>query len=259
MDINKEEYYNMNTLNNKVLLKPIIQDKFTNSSLYIPQHTIIKEVEKATRRFMVAKCPDKIKFNEGYRKPLPITPQMDWSCDMELRPGIIVYTNYMVALNAPNTDARYRELDIDGDKYIFANYGDIILAVIPCRQRELGKQYIMRGGTSYQILMLNGFVLIEKDEKQTLHQSGLILNVKKKMVDNIGTVKFIGSINSNYKINTHPKTKRKYYDSNEIKVGNKVIIDKKATMIPLEYTEYRTLFPNKEMFYIQNHDIAAIL
>ena len=178
---------------------------------------------------------------------------MDWKTTMELRIGDEVIIHYLAYVNAFGDDKR--AFTIDGEEYFFCPYEHIYLAkrrwskseedvfwlknmnVEPTETWKQENNIVFRDKEIYNVIMLNGYILVQPVEKQLtskyLELPESLTKTNKKKVK----VCFVGSRNEEY-INGI------YYDV-DVKPGDIVVIDK-ACDVPLEAHE---TFNGKEEYW----------
>jgi len=252
---------NIRPLNNNVLLK-VKQDPskimFKNGAMIHVDTSFEKEKHSAVICEVVA-VPERLIFGftgdfNKHGKPNQLVNSMDWETDMELRVGDEVIINYMGYVSAFGDDPKHFE--IDEVEYFFCDYSLIYLAKRRWdkndekyfweenRKEDITKDelennnIVINEEKIYNVVMLNGYCLVQPVEQQ-YQSSTLIIPDYLKKVSNKKKVRvcYNGSNNKRYGADI--------YQDADVKAGDIVVIDK-YTDIPLEYTE---TFNGKEKYW----------
>lgn len=153
--------------------------------------------------------------------------RMEQEVDMELRTGDIVYFHFNTLL-VSEKDQRF--IIKDNEKLYFIPYNSIYCA----KRRD-------------DVVMINGWVLVEPKEEQVKTILELPKYLRNKESMQVGTVKYIG--NHVRKYFNYPGVE----DSLEINKGDVVFFDSEDS-IPMEYDTHNTL---GKLYRMQRKDILA--
>ena len=209
----------------------------------------------ANRISEIVMVPDTLYYGLVWHVKYPNAPEsMPWRTDIQIKPGDIVWHDYMNSLNCPiiNVD------DEPGEQYKLLNYYDLYVAKrkIGSHTRYKVMQYVVENGQALEVIPLNGYVLCE----EVLQERDGDLDVLDKHVDKkLGKVAFISNKNYEYRweqIKAPPKGTDK--DGNEIlEVGDIIIKMNPDIHIMLEDPIHARFNKNTLYFIIQRKDIYA--
>ena len=207
----------------------------------------------------------------------------DWECDIDIEVGDEVYCDYRnVNMNIDDVNGIYY---INDRRCITIHYKNMFVAKrkinktnnapkltiinndfhIAQTAREIAKKLVNNSKRDYEIIMLNGYVLLEpyKNDRIWFSKQGKsIYNaikrgfeipnyIKERMDNQMGIVRYIGKPNKKY-----CTAKSKWVDSEDIKVGDIVVFLPERDIF-LEYSLHASLEGKKQFYRIQNHDIIA--
>ncbi len=168
---------------------------------------------------IVRKVPEYLTFGER-------DGDMPWETDMELREGDTVWFNMLESKNA-------NEIVVDKK----------VLRALPYRDIYVSKRiarYSWDGIPEYEVIMLNGFVLLEQIPIPKMSELDYLDHGV--YVDR-GKVRYFGKPNKRY---TNPM----YNDSLPIKEGDTVFIQAGYVPFPLERRAYFSIFEKNKLFYV---------
>lgn len=183
----------------------------------LPIETVFDEERHQRLVGIIEEVPDELIFENLNHS------QMPWECDMEAKVGdetIIRRTDVSVARHEGKSFERdgqvfvyvpyhslilvkrkltIQEININLNPTIVKNYSSIQFGqYMPDHHENMEKsQMISTDGEYFKVIMLNGYMLIEQDDKDL--GSGLLMpdNVKNPKAET-GTIKFIGKPNRRY-------------------------------------------------------------
>ncbi|MGD0340526.1 MAG: hypothetical protein ABSA76_02295 [Bacteroidales bacterium] len=169
---------------------------------------------------------------------------MPWDCDMELKYGDKVVVYYLSIVNALNRKDPKCVYEGD-DRFVLIPY-DRIYAT-------------MRDG---KITPINGYVLTEEvenpaimEERTRMEKMGLKqIILRKNSITNVvySRVKYLGKPNRRYTEDDHTD------EGVDIAVGD-IIISKKVSDIPMQYSLHQKINQGEKLFRIQRRNIFARL
>lgn len=180
-----------------------------------------------------------------------------WETDVELKVGDEVILR-RIAVGAAMAHEKYV---MDKDFIICIHYTDIVLAKRFIRrvgfdeQVEPGENQVVSQGGLYDVIMLNGYLLVEP-EVEKLETFLFIPDAFKKESAMFGTIKFMGSPNKKYQALDGSYIPDTDFD---ISVGERIMFFRVGN-IPLEYDIHRTFAgKNKGFFRMQRNNILAVV
>lgn len=153
---------------------------------------------------------------------------LQFDTDMDLKKGDQVYFHYLETINAKS---RGRIFDVEGKKYMMVRYDMIYFA-----KRD------------DDIIMVNGWVLVEPIEHETLKSD--IIHIPNSIQENKqeGIVKHIGKPLRAYKMNPDVGE-----ENDEVHEGDHILFTNFSN-IPIEYKLHETM---GKLFRMQRKDIIA--
>lgn len=211
----------------------------------------------------VVEMPDKLIYGHGRL-------DMKWKCWMELEKGDMVWMNWDAIITAMRSAEQ--KIKIGGKLHLLIPYSQLFLAlrIIPNAKEiypiwknvdkftKYKTNILTRDKTTYDVVMLNGYCLVEpvrmKNLPPHLLPSGLFIAgninlpdiVKDAFSDSYGMVVYCGVPNKEYV--------EKYMDDKaKVKPGDIIRFEKSADIF-LEYPLHAKLTDDKALFYrIQRH------
>jgi co-chaperonin GroES (HSP10) len=249
---------------NMVLVKPLVDNSVLDNGLYMD--TSFREIDCANRIVEVIKTPLilAIKGLDGYDERN--YRALDWGTVMELKVGDKAWVDplYMVLNNHTNGTSVYQ---CDDEFYYVVPYDKFIVAKRECNinfsetteksyDGEKSKMYladeagmtitpkpifINEGSTNFQVICLNGYILIEEIKK--VHKIGAF---KKTILDQEGVVAYSGRGNDYY-------YDRPYSDDIQTDKGDRVFCPKHR--IYLEDEMYASFEGKKQFIITQRRQI----
>ena len=197
----------------------------------------------AETSFIVYKVPERLWFDPDDGK------SMQWETECEVQVGDLVFTNAIDALNAVT-------LECEKERYCFIPYEELYVAK-RVHEQTVGIHY---GEGNYyvgtdpwvEVIPLNGYILIEPVHYEKL--SDLDVTSEDKEDKTRGKVRFIGSCNKRYR-------KEEDVDFADLRVGDTVLLDKKAAPFLLQRTKYNDFFSDtgEKFFVVQRRKIAMVV
>jgi hypothetical protein len=190
---------------------------------------------------IVYKLPEKLFFDPEDPKSMP------WQCEMELQKGDMVWSDTIEVKNAIT-------LECEGELYKIIPYEFLYVAKQTTTHTAPnwdGSKGVHKEQTS-KVLTLNGYVLLSEVKKKSL--SELDVTTAEQVEPDKGIVRYIGTPNKRYK---HPD----FTDFQDLRVGDLVLFDKKASPFKLERTSYNNMFSESgEIFLVcQRRRINMVL
>lgn len=214
--------------NNYVLVKP--HNNFTDSNVGLRIDKTFNPHLHAARTGVVVAVPQKLIYRHNLGPD-----SMPWDTDMELKVGDEVTYHYLAAMTAEeNTHTRY--LTVGDEMYYFIKYDRI---------------YTAKRGDN--IIMLNGFILVEPVRDLALNKFKSVLDIPLRQDKYFGVVRYVGS-----KVRDYNKIYKKFHgpDRDNIQPGDVVVMDEVCD-IPLEYDLHATLDEGKVYYRVQRRYIKA--
>src|SRR5512133_102556 len=106
-DVDNIDQIKLLSINNVILAKQLTDNKNarTKGGIYLVGDTDFRPAEHVDREFEVVKVPNGLFYKDNWYEGTQIRTDgrsMDWKTDIEVRPGDIVWCEYMEALNAPS-------------------------------------------------------------------------------------------------------------------------------------------------------------
>lgn len=244
---------NFTPRNNFVLIKPFLKDSETGEG-GLSYDTSFEQVKHAPRRGIVAAVPEGLVYHPKRN------PSISWDTDMELMVGDEVTFHFLSGMTAEN--AHHERLIVSGgEKYYLIQYERFFTAK---RLNGLGRAKLRRRGPKpsgftpfpkswYDIICLNGFVLIEPIDDVFHKPYTNILVIPKRADKYFGIVRYIGSCNRGYR-----ESHKQFHgpDIDNIKVGETVVMDNVCD-IPLEYPLHARLEGKKIFYRVQRRYILG--
>lgn len=182
-----------------------------------------------------------------------------WKTSMELEVGDEVIMK-MVGVRAALAANRTME---DGDTVIaYVDYHDIVLAKrlikkIPVYEDipPIEDNQVISRGAVYNVIMLNGWMLVEPEEER-VKTSLIVPDTAKKTSAMYGRVAFVGSPNERYQ----GEVDGSYQPDTgfDVKTGDRVIFYRKGDLI-LEQEIYSTFAGKRSFFRMQRNQLLAII
>lgn len=232
MKLTRKEFERIRPMGNTVLIRPFrLNDEVVvgeNIRLYID--TSWSDGEWICVTGEVVAVPEKLSFRRYD------TSTMEWLTDMELKPGDVVWYDFVDGKNAfgNHYSNETRFVDVEGEIYIFVPYGSCFVA--------------KRGDDT---IMLNGYVLAEPVDDEIKTTLKLPDTIDRRSTSR-AIVTHIGSCNREYRNEGIPP------DMPELAVGDMIVFRKNAD-IELEYSLLATFDGKKPYFRIQRKHIVAII
>lgn len=265
----------MKPLNNNVLLKIAKSNAkvqlLGGHELFVPWGN--EDAKHSDVVCEVVAVPDKLRYAKRGTtlsgQGIPDGNTMDWKTTMELRVGdivIIEYTEYLNKVKEGNG-----VMEIDGQTHFFCDYSYIRVAKRKWTQTEIDvfwKQYeqsttkyitqewmnqnslVIEGKDIYNVIMLNGFVLVQPVEKE-LKSEWLILpesltKTNKKLV----RCCYNGSNNQEYMNGV--------YADADFEPNDYLVIDRDCD-VPLEYDTHKSFNGKESYWVVQKCNVHAIV
>jgi hypothetical protein len=242
---------NITPYNNYVIVKPHMDmEKGNVSGLAID--TSFNPHEHAPRVGIVVSVPETLHFDENDTSGMP------WKTSMEIEEGDEVTYHYLSAMVAEDpTTPKFFEFN--GEKYYFIKYDRVFTAK---RLNGLGRAKLRRSGMTapvpfpeswYDIVCLNGFVLVEPISNQEDEQYRKWLEIPDKKDATLGRISHVGSCISNY-----GAVYADYHgpDMDDLVVGDVVAMDRNCN-IPLQYKFHANIKEDKEFYRVQRRYVLA--
>jgi hypothetical protein len=255
LDKHDKEIDNFVPENNFVLVKPDKGQHHLKDDKIYAVDTSFDEVSHAARTGIVIAVPKKLFFH-----PTQFTGEsMPWDTDMELQIGDEVTYHFLAGVTAEEKHHE-RTLYFKNEVYYLIKYDRIFTAkrkvtfnnALLSDHKIIFEQF---GETLSVIICLNGFVLLEPLKDFKLERYKDLMEIPKKMDKYFGKVKYIGSLNRDYR-DTH----RPFHgpDQNNINIGDVVMMDMVCD-IPLEYPLHSKLDKGNVYYRVQRRYILGIL
>jgi co-chaperonin GroES (HSP10) len=241
-------------IRNNVLLKRIYNnlEETTPAGLYKAAPSMNKNeylYQNSDRVFEVVRTPKELHIHPT----IPNCPL--WVCDMELEIGDLVWVWGRAPLYSP-------QLVVGEETYDFISYFECILALRRSTERHLAslRKYVERDEIIYEVIPLNGYVIMEE-----VHEEKIALSYKKKVVkEEFGKVAYVGKPNKRYW--QFDKVNNKFYTIDretdvDIKAGDKVVIGSIRGEIahPKIEDDLFQYFNGKTYFALQRQYIDAVI
>ena len=248
---------------NKVLARTYIklEDKATKAGIFVITDTDFNPAMHANRISEVVLVPEYLYYSKSkYSRTAGTNEAMDWDCDMQLKPGDIVWHSFLDGFNCQQIEVR----DEPGVEYRLLDYRDIYIAKRKVRTApnhakvhdDLDFSSMMHDGIEY--VCLNGYNLCEE---VTMDESSALTGDKhpeidfrdwSEIIDNrLGKVAFIAEPNREY------FNSRSTDEGVDLKVGD-VIVKKNPNIHILLEEPYHIMFPTGKLYFvIQRKDIYA--
>ena len=244
---------NIKPYNNYVLIKPF-RDMSKSNARGFSMDTSFDEAGHAPRTGVVVAVPDQLDYDREN------TQGLQWETSMDLEVGDEVTYHYLSALTAEDKNAP-RFFDYNDERYFFIKYDRIYTAK---RLNGLAYAKLRRSGLPtpipfppewYDIICLNGFILVEPVQDATLKKYEGYLSVPVRADKFYGIVKHVGSLITDY---SAIYDGRDIPDKDNIEIGDTIVMDQTCD-IPLEYPLHKTLDDNQVLYRVQRRYIIGKL
>ena len=253
-------------INNQVLIRVEhdIESVKLRSGLELKLDASYDQFAHSPSEGVVVALPQELRYGKMKTVSLPhLTEQ-------ELKLGDTVIFHYLCFHNAVhNTKSGNGKYFVqDGKIHLFVSYDQIFLATRETglenhqfSEEEVYANSVIRDDEAKwkKVIMLNGFVLVEPVKADNvLENSGIIIpayiirDEKAKLSDRLGIVRYLGSLNKEYKFGGYPP------DPEGLKSGDVIIMEKMCDT-PLQYPMHNTF--NKEVDYwrVGRNNIISVL
>jgi co-chaperonin GroES (HSP10) len=262
-------------LNNNVLLK-VTQSNAKirlseSTELYVPWGN---EAERHSDVVCeVVAVPDRLRYKVKERTPrgqgVPEEGSMEWKTEMELRVGDSVIIHYMAFVSSIKKGDKI--VEIEGVQHFFCPYDLIILAKrkwTPTETDAFWKQYdqsttkyitqewmnqksiVIDGKDIYNVIMLNGNILVNPVEKEIKSTKLILPDSLTKTNKKLVKACYVGSNNQEYMNGV--------YADADVEPNDTLIIDKDCNVL-LQPEEHRTFNGKQEYWWFSKALVHAII
>ena len=234
LELSKEELDNIKLINNKVLVKPVIdtrKKRLGNTDITLDIDIDWDEDAHSRRVVEIVRNPEKLSYSQKYKS----RSSMSWETEIEVLPGDIVWVRSLAAIG--NDDTQLTMIISEGDTYYLINYEDFIVA--------------KRGE---EVICLNGYILVQPNREDYSYYKYVFVpsSISSEATAKSWVIKYFGKPNKSYKRGL----KEDFND--DIFVNQEVCISKKKIPYPLENTLHSLFNGNEEYYFIQRSNIVFI-
>ena len=247
--------------NNWVLVKPDKEENHLKDDKKFSVDTSFDEASHAARTGTVIAVPDKLFFHPS---EFP-NESISWDTDMELQVGDHVTYHFLSGWTAEEK-FHERYFTYNNEVYYLIQYERIFTAKRIQNIASFDVKYMLNvyeklkmfpidaTNLEFDIIPINGFVLVEPVKDMSLERYKSILEIPKKLDKYVGIVAYMGSLNRDYR-DTH----REYHgaDQDNIKIGDLVTMHKVCD-IPLEYPIHAKLNKSQVYYRVQRRYIEGV-